>query len=159
MIFTRCDKVAPGLGTTNFLLLLLLLLLPISEFPTGPKLITHTHFSVYIKFSEFNLIFKITFNFQNYIQFSKLHPIFKITSNFQNYIQFSKYNISFPDLLQTCCNWLFWRQSIPAMLKQTFWYTTTHSSNAETNTLTSHSDNFNFFFTPLYLVATGIRTI
>jgi hypothetical protein len=30
-IFTRCDKVVPGLGTTN-LLLLLLLLLPVSEF-------------------------------------------------------------------------------------------------------------------------------
>jgi hypothetical protein len=36
-IFTRCDKVVPGLGTTNLLLLLLLLLrllllLPVSEF-------------------------------------------------------------------------------------------------------------------------------
>jgi hypothetical protein len=31
LIFTRCDKVVPGLGTTNFLLLLLLLLLlPVS---------------------------------------------------------------------------------------------------------------------------------
>jgi hypothetical protein len=33
VFFTRCDKVVPGLGTTNLpLLLLLLLLLPISEF-------------------------------------------------------------------------------------------------------------------------------
>jgi hypothetical protein len=36
-IFTRCDKVVPGLGATNLLLLLLLLLhllllLPVSEF-------------------------------------------------------------------------------------------------------------------------------
>jgi hypothetical protein len=30
-VFTRCDKVVPGLGTTN-LLLLLLLLLAVSEF-------------------------------------------------------------------------------------------------------------------------------
>jgi hypothetical protein len=32
VLFTRCDKVVPGLGATNLLLLLLLLLLPISEF-------------------------------------------------------------------------------------------------------------------------------
>jgi hypothetical protein len=32
-VFTRCDKVVPGLGATNLLLLLLLLLLlPVSEF-------------------------------------------------------------------------------------------------------------------------------
>jgi hypothetical protein len=31
-VFTRCDKVVPGLGATNLLLHLLLLLLPVSEF-------------------------------------------------------------------------------------------------------------------------------
>jgi hypothetical protein len=75
----RCDKVVPGLGTTS---LLLLLLLPVSEF-----------WSFYNEFSKLYPIFKIIPSFQNHTQFSKSSPIFKIISNFQNHAQFS---ISYP---------------------------------------------------------------
>jgi hypothetical protein len=56
-VFTRCDKVVPGLGTTN-LLLLLLLLLPVSEFRSFHIFLT----TLYLFFDNFLTTFVQLFN-------------------------------------------------------------------------------------------------
>jgi hypothetical protein len=73
-VFTRCNKVVPGLGATNhiLLLLLLLLLLPISELLQFFWQLFATFLQLFDNFLYF-LIFVIHF----YSQFSKLYQTCK----------------------------------------------------------------------------------